>query len=97
LWPGFGDNVRVIKWALERIDARATAVDTAIGRVPSVDAIDVSGLELRAGQLEAALAVEPAEWREEIEGIEAWFDKIGDALPSAMHDELDSLKLRLGY
>jgi phosphoenolpyruvate carboxykinase (GTP) len=97
LWPGFGDNVRVIKWALERIDGSATAVDTAIGRVPSVDAIDVSGLDISRDQLDAVLAVEPAEWRDEIAGIEEWFDKIGDALPSAMHDELDSLKLRLGY
>jgi phosphoenolpyruvate carboxykinase (GTP) len=97
LWPGFGENVRVIKWALDRIAGTATATDTAIGRVPTVDAIDTEGLDLSPEQLEAVLAVEPAEWRDEIVGIEAWFAKIGEALPSAMHDELDSLKLRLGY
>jgi phosphoenolpyruvate carboxykinase (GTP) len=96
LWPGFGENVRVLKWALERIAGTAPAEDTAIGRVPSADSIDVAGLDLTREQLEATLAVEPDEWRDEVAGIEEWFAKIGDALPSSMHDELDSLKLRLG-
>jgi phosphoenolpyruvate carboxykinase (GTP) len=96
LWPGFGENVRVIKWALERIAGTATAVDTAIGRVPALDSLDTSGLDMSREQLEAALNVEPAEWRDEVDGIDEWFAKIGPALPSSMHDELDSLKLRLG-
>jgi phosphoenolpyruvate carboxykinase (GTP) len=97
LWPGFGDNVRAIKWALDRITGTATAVDTAIGRVPAPEALDTTGLDLTPEQLDAVLAVDPAEWRDEVAGIEEWFAKIGDALPSSMHDELDSLKLRLGY
>jgi phosphoenolpyruvate carboxykinase (GTP) len=97
LWPGFGENVRVLKWALGRIEGTVAAADTAIGRVPTPDALDVSGMALTPAQVEAALAVEPDEWRTEIEAIEQWFDKIGDALPSSLHDELDSLKLRLGY
>ena len=96
LWPGFGENVRVIKWALGRIDGSATAADTAIGRVPTLDALDVDGLDLTTEQLEAALAVDPAEWTAEVDGIEEWFDKIGSALPGSLRDELDSLKLRLG-
>jgi phosphoenolpyruvate carboxykinase (GTP) len=96
LWPGFGENVRVLKWALERIAGTAAAADTAIGRVPTPEALDINGLDLTHEQLEAALAVEPEEWRTEVAGIEEWFAKIGDALPSSLHDELDSLKLRLG-
>ena len=96
LWPGFGENVRVIKWALDRIAGSATAVDTAIGRVPALDSLDTTGLDLSREQLEAALSVEPEEWRAEVDGIDEWFAKIGPALPSSMHDELDSLKLRLG-
>ncbi len=86
----------MIKWALERIAGQATAADTAIGRVPTFESIDTTGLDLTREQLEAAIAVEPAEWQDEVAGIEEWFAKIGDALPSSMHDELDSLKLRLG-
>ncbi len=96
LWPGFGENVRVIKWALERIAGTAGATDTAIGRVPTLDALDTSGLDLSAAEVEAVLSVEPAEWHDEVTGIEEWFAKIGEALPSSMHEELDSLKLRLG-
>jgi phosphoenolpyruvate carboxykinase (GTP) len=97
LWPGFGDNVRVLKWALERIDGTVAAADTAIGRVPAIDAIDVSGLDLSPEQLEAVLAVEPDEWHREIGDIEEWFAKVADTLPSSLRDELESLKLRLGY
>jgi phosphoenolpyruvate carboxykinase (GTP) len=95
LWPGFGENIRVLKWALGRIAGTATALDTPIGRVPTLDALDTTGLELSEDELAAALAVHVDEWRNEIGGIEAWFDKIGTSLPTSMRDELESLKLRL--
>jgi len=95
LWPGYGENIRVIKWALERIAGTAPAIDTPIGRVPTADALDVSGLDLTADELHAALAVHVDEWKNEIGSIEEWFDKIGSSLPSSMRDELESLKLRL--
>jgi phosphoenolpyruvate carboxykinase (GTP) len=95
LWPGFGENIRVLKWALGRISGTAAATDTPIGRVPTTEALDTSGLDLSEAELQAALAVEVDEWRNEIGGIEAWFDKIGNSLPTSMRDELDSLKLRL--
>jgi phosphoenolpyruvate carboxykinase (GTP) len=95
LWPGFGENIRVIKWALERIAGTAAAIDTPIGRVPTPEAIDVEGLDMDEQALQQALAVDAAEWRKEIPLIEEWFDKIGAALPSSMRDELDALKLRL--
>jgi phosphoenolpyruvate carboxykinase (GTP) len=95
LWPGFGENMRVIKWALERIEGTAAAVDTPIGRVPTPEALDVTGLGLTEDELQAALAVTVEEWKDEIPAIEEWFDKIGSQLPTSLRDELDALKLRL--
>ena len=95
VWPGFGENIRVIKWALERIDGTAAAVDTPIGRVPTPEALDVDGLDMSDDDLRGALTVKTDEWKSEIPLIEEWFDKIGASLPSSMRDELDALKLRL--
>jgi phosphoenolpyruvate carboxykinase (GTP) len=95
LWPGFGENIRVLKWAIERIEGRAAAVDTPIGRIPAPGALDVEGLELTEQELAEALAVDTEQWRAEIPAIEEWFDKIGDKVPSSLRDELASLKLRL--
>ncbi len=95
LWPGFGENIRVMKWALERIAGTAAAIDTPIGRVPTPEALDVSGLDLGPDDLQAALAVHVDDWKQEINDIEDWFDKIGPSLPTSMRDELESLKLRL--
>ncbi|MGH3945424.1 MAG: phosphoenolpyruvate carboxykinase (GTP) [Pseudonocardiaceae bacterium] len=95
LWPGFGENSRVLKWIIERIEGRAEATDTAIGRVPSADQIDLSGLDTTIEDVGASLAVDIDEWRAELPLIEQWFAKIGDALPSTMRDELDALTQRL--
>ena len=70
---------------------------TPLGRVPTPDSLDVDGLDLSPGQLEKALAVDPAEWRDEIPQIQEWFDKIGsDKVPAVLWTELDGLKARLG-
>jgi phosphoenolpyruvate carboxykinase (GTP) len=95
VWPGFGENIRVIKWALERIDGTAAAIDTPIGRVPTPEALDVAGLDMAEDDLREALTVHVDEWKNEIPLIEEWFDKIGAALPTSMRDELDALKQRL--
>jgi phosphoenolpyruvate carboxykinase (GTP) len=95
LWPGFGENSRVLKWIIERIEGRAAAADTPIGRVPSPDQLDLSGLDVPTGDVTAALAVDVDEWLAELPSIEQWFTKIGDTLPSSMRDELDALKWRL--
>jgi len=95
VWPGFGDNVRVLKWAIERIEGTADAVDTPIGRVPAPDGLDTTGLDLSQHALDVALTVDVAQWQRELPDIEAWFAKIGDRLPSALRDEFESLKLRL--
>ncbi len=95
LWPGFGENSRVLKWVIERIEGRAAAAPTGIGRVPTPDQLDLSGLAVPTEDVGAALALDVDEWLAEIPLIEQWFDTIGDALPGAMRDELDALKQRL--
>ena len=96
LWPGFGENSRVLKWVVERLSGSAAAVETPIGLVPPPDALDVSGLDLPAGDLEAVLAVDVEEWRAEIPQVVEWFEKFGDKLPGVLWAELDALKARLG-
>ena len=86
----------MLKWALERIDGKAAAIDTPIGRVPTPESLDVAGLDMTEAELHAALAVDVVEWRGELRGIDEWFEKIGAALPTSLRDELASLKLRLG-
>lgn len=97
LWPGFGDNVRVLKWALERIDGEGEAVRTPIGLVPPVDALDLSGLPDSARELaQAALAVDTAEWIAETASIDEWYATIGgNRLPDRLREQLAALKLRL--
>src|SRR5215212_5275928 len=81
LWPGFGENGRVLKWAIERIEGKAAAEETPIGHVPTADEIDLDGLDAPRADIEAALAVDVEEWKAEIPLIEEWFDKIGPSLP----------------
>ena len=94
-WPGFGENIRVLKWALERIEGKAAAIDTPIGRVPTPQSIDTTGLDMSENRLQGALSVNTEDWRKEVPLIEEWFEKIGTTLPTAMRDELEALKLRL--
>lgn len=97
LWPGFGDNVRVLKWALERLDGAADAVDTPIGYVPTADALDLTGFdEARRARAEAALAVDPDEWVAEVASIDEWYATIGgNRLPEQLREQLAALKTRL--
>ena len=96
VWPGFGENSRVLKWAIERIEGTAAAQETAIGRIPTADALDTDGLDMSAEDLATCLAVEDAEWRDELPQITEWFEKFGDTLPTVLWTELDGLKARLG-
>ena len=96
LWPGFGENSRVLKWILERIDGRAEAVETPIGHVPAPGALDTDGLDMTEEDLKAALDVDVEEWKAEIPQITEWFEKFGDSLPAVLWTELDGLKARLG-
>ncbi|MFI5932858.1 phosphoenolpyruvate carboxykinase (GTP) [Actinoplanes sp. NPDC051494] len=96
LWPGFGENSRVLKWIAERLDGRGEAIETPIGYVPTADALDLSGLDLDRSDVEAALEVGRDEWLAEIPQVEEWFAKFGDKLPAVLWSELDALKARLG-
>ncbi|MEV4537326.1 phosphoenolpyruvate carboxykinase (GTP) [Asanoa sp. NPDC049518] len=95
LWPGFGENSRVLKWIVERLDGRADAVETAIGHVPTPEALDLSGLDVSPESVAAALRVDAEEWRAEIPQVTEWFEKFGDKLPGVLWAELDALKARL--
>jgi phosphoenolpyruvate carboxykinase (GTP) len=95
LWPGFGDNSRVLKWVFERCDGGAEAVETPIGLVPSADALDLSGLDLPPERLEAVLEVDLDEWREEIPLIREFFDEFGNKLPVELREALDGLEARV--
>ena len=95
LWPGYGDNSRVLEWIFERVAGRGEAVDTPIGRVPAHGAIDISGLDVNAADMAELLNVEPADWRAEVPLIQEHFDRFGDHLPEALRDELTALEKRL--
>jgi phosphoenolpyruvate carboxykinase (GTP) len=97
VWPGFGENSRVLKWVIERMEGTAAAVETPIGHVPTPESLDTDGLAMTAEELEVALRVDADEWRAELPAIQEWFDKIGsDKIPTTLWTEFDGLKARLG-
>jgi phosphoenolpyruvate carboxykinase (GTP) len=96
LWPGFGENSRVLEWIINRIEGKADAVATAIGNVPTAGHLDLAGLDVDAADVDEALRVDAEEWRTEIPLIEEWFEFIGDRLPSGVRDEFEALEQRLG-
>ncbi|MCU1465476.1 MAG: Phosphoenolpyruvate carboxykinase [Actinomycetia bacterium] len=95
LWPGYGENSRVLAWVFARCANDAAARDTAIGRLPSADALPTDGLRLAPGALDELLSVDEDEWRAELPLIEEHYAQFGDRLPTALHDELDALAKRL--
>ncbi|WP_417219663.1 phosphoenolpyruvate carboxykinase (GTP) [Arthrobacter sp.] len=96
-WPGFGDNSRVLKWVIERIEGTAEARETPIGNVPTGESMDLTGLDgFTAADVDVAVTVDPEEWKQELAGIEEWYANFGDSLPWSLQNELDELKQRLG-
>ncbi len=96
LWPGFGDNLRVLKWALDRCEGKGETRETAIGRVPAPGAIDTRGLDLPAGVMDELLRVEASEWMEAVARQREFFDTFGDRLPPGIREEYASLARRVG-
>ena len=96
LWPGFGENSRVLKWVLDRLDGEADAVATPIGNVPTVDGIDTSGLDLDTQTMERLLEVDRDGWKHEIALIRDHYETFGDRLPDRLARQLDALEERLG-
>ena len=95
MWPGFGDNARVLKWIAERLDGHADAVDTPVGRLPTRDALDLSGLDLSDEDLSTLLDVDAEVWAEEADLIPAFYEKFGDRLPKALWEQHASLVARV--
>ena len=95
LWPGYGENSRVLKWVFERVTGTAAAVETPIGNVPAPGALDTAGLNVPAANMEAVLKVDVDAWLNEIPTIRAQFEKFGAKLPKGLLDELNSLEQRL--
>ena len=96
LWPGYGENSRVLEWVFERTAGRGDAVETPIGFVPAPHALNVEGLAVSPGDLEELLRVDVDEWRAEVPLIRSHFAQFGDRLPKALADEIDDLARRLG-
>ncbi|HQP31425.1 MAG TPA: phosphoenolpyruvate carboxykinase (GTP) [Deltaproteobacteria bacterium] len=96
LWPGFGDNSRVLKWMCERVDGTVGAVDTPIGRMPKPQDLDLSGLAIPKADLEELLRVDTAAWKNELPDIARHFAQFGDRFPSRLQKQLDELAQRLG-
>jgi phosphoenolpyruvate carboxykinase (GTP) len=95
LWPGYGENSRVLAWVFDRCADNAPARDTPIGRVPEAAALPLDGLELAPGALDELLDVDADAWRTELPLIEEHYDQFGERLPQALRDELDALGKRL--
>jgi len=95
LWPGYGDNIRVLKWMLERIAGSGKATETPLGRVPTADALDLGGLAISDEGKKRLLAVDAAAWTEETGRTGEFLDKFGDRLPAALRAEHDAFKQRL--
>jgi phosphoenolpyruvate carboxykinase (GTP) len=95
LWPGFGENSRVLKWIIERVAGEGEAVDTPIGRVPAGGALDTTGLDIDPGVLTELTTVDRDKWRVELPQIEAHYETFGDRLPGVLQDQLKDLEKRL--
>ncbi len=96
LWPGFGENSRVLKWILDRIDGNTQAIDTPLGLLPEIDGIDTKGLDVDSSAMAKLLEVNSESWAEEIPLIEEHLGSIGERLPVEMTSQLNDLKSRIG-
>ena len=95
LWPGYGENSRVLKWIVERVNGGGDAVETPIGFLPAPGALDVKGLDMTDAQVSSALAVDAEEWKRELPKITQHFANLGDRVPAEMRAQLTELEQRL--
>jgi phosphoenolpyruvate carboxykinase (GTP) len=93
LWPGFGDNIRVLKWMLEH--KPSDAVETPLGLVPTPQSLDLRGLNIPDSNIKTLLSVNAKEWPEEVEDMKKFYNKFGDKVPAVLWDELNSLSKRI--
>lgn len=95
LWPGFGDNARVLKWMCERLEGKVDAVKTPVGYVPAPKDLDLAGLDMNAADLDEILTVNPSEWAQEVNDMEEFLSKFNRTLPPRITAQLNALKNRL--
>jgi len=95
IWPGFGDNMRVLDWIVRRAEGTADAVETPVGNIPPAGEIDLAGLDMTGEELQTILDVDVSAWREEAAGVAKFYEQFGDRLPAELADELAALKGRL--
>ena len=95
LWPGFGENSRVVKWIIDRLDGNVDAVETPIGNVPRAEDLDVSGLDLDDATVERLVTVDRDRWRDEVSRIEEHYAFVGERLPAELRDQLRDLEKQL--
>jgi len=91
LWPGFGENSRVLAWIFRRCEDAADAVETPVGLLPTAQALDTQGLEIDAAALEQLLAVDPQDWRQQLPQLQEHYARFGDRLPAALREQLERL------
>jgi len=97
IWPGFGDNMRVLLWILDRCEGKVDAVETAIGYVPKAEDINIEGLEdVTVDTIRELLSIDNASWKEDVANIKEFYAQIGDHVPAEMYEELAALEARLG-
>ncbi len=96
IWPGFGDNMRVLEWIVDRCEGKTDAVDTPIGYEPKPEAINIEGLDIDLATVTELLSVDVNLWKEEAKGIHEFYGKFGDRLPKELADQLTALEKRLG-
>ena len=96
LWPGFGDNLRVLEWVIDRCSGKAGAQETAIGNLPRPQDLDLAGLDLAPGVLEQLLSVQADEWRAEAADIAQYLEEYGSRTPAALREQVQALRARLG-
>ena len=95
MWPGFGDNSRVLKWICERLEGKGKAVETPIGNMPTLDAIDTSGLDIAAADMEELLRCDNESWLAEVESVKGNYTSYGAKLPKVLAEQLEALEKRL--
>ncbi|MCM3779486.1 phosphoenolpyruvate carboxykinase (GTP) [Microbacterium hydrocarbonoxydans] len=95
LWPGFGDNSRVVDWIIRRISGDVPAVDSPIGRLPRIEDLNLDGIDVPEADLEELFSIDPQAWKTEADLTEEFYDTFGDKVPAALRAELASLRYRL--
>ncbi len=95
MWPGFGENSRVLKWVFERCNGTADVVETAIGNMPTLDGIDFDGLDMAEEDIANLMRVDTDGWLSELDGIEEYYASFGDHLPAELTSQVAALRKRL--